>query len=54
MNAMNYAILAVGLFVIGLFWYKICPSDRKREMKIVTIGMWLLGMIVYFLQSTYA
>lgn len=51
---MNYAIVIIGLFLIGLFWNRICPADRKREMKIVSVVMLVLGTAVYILQSAFA
>ncbi len=54
MSAMNYAIVVIGLFLIGLFWNSICPADRKQEMKIVSVVMLVLGTVVYFLQSNFA
>lgn len=54
MNAFNYTLVIVGLILIGLFWNRICPADRKRETRIVGIVMLCLGVIVYYLQSTYA
>lgn len=53
MSAMNYAIVIIGLLAIGLFWNAICPADRKKEMKVVSVVMLVLGTVVYYLQSTY-
>lgn len=54
MSAMDYIVVVVGLCLIGLFWNVICPPDRKKEMKVVSVLMLVLGVVVYYLQSTYA
>jgi RsiW-degrading membrane proteinase PrsW (M82 family) len=54
MNALNYIVLIIGLILISVFWFSICPRDRKRETVFVSIGMTILGIVVYFLQSTFA
>ncbi len=54
MNALNYMLVIVGLALIALFWNRICPADRKRETRIVGVVMLCLGVVVYYLQSTFA
>jgi inner membrane protein involved in colicin E2 resistance len=53
MNALSYSILIVGLVLISFFWYIISPKDRKKETVYVSIGFVCLGILVYFLQSTF-
>lgn len=53
MNALNYIILTAGLILIGLFWNIIAPKERAAETRKVTISMFFLGLIVYFVQSTF-
>lgn len=52
MDALNYIVLAVGMLAIGLFWNIIGPKERAKETRSVTIGIFIFGMVVYFLQST--
>lgn len=54
MDAFNYIILIAGLVGISVFWHFICPKDRRKETTVVSIGMTCLGIIVYFLQNTFA
>ena len=49
---LNWIVLIVGLILIGLFWNKIASPDRKKETQIVTIVFLVLGIVVYFLQTT--
>lgn len=53
MNIFNYIILSAGLILIGLFWNIIAPNERAAETRKVTISMFFLGLVVYFLQSTF-
>lgn len=53
MDTLNYIVLTVGLLVISLFWNIIGPKDRAKETRMVTTGIFVLGMLVYFLQSTF-
>lgn len=53
MDALNYIVLAVGLALIGLFWNLIAPKERRSETRKVTVGIFVFGMLVYFLQSTF-
>lgn len=53
MDTFNYLVLAGGLILISGFWNLIGPKERKSETRFVTLGIFVLGMVVYFLQSTF-
>lgn len=50
---LNWIFLIVGLFLISLFWNVIAPADRKKETRIVCTVFLCLGIVVYFLQTTF-
>lgn len=50
---LNWTILILGLLGISFFWHIISPAERKRETRIVSIIFIVLGIVVYFLQSTF-
>lgn len=50
---LNWIVLVVGLALIGLFWHFISPAERKKETHIVAGVFLVLGVVVYFLQSTF-
>ncbi|WP_158097387.1 MULTISPECIES: hypothetical protein [unclassified Flavonifractor] len=50
---LNWIVLVVGLALIGLFWHFISPEERKKETHIVAGVFLVLGVVVYFLQSTF-
>lgn len=49
---LNWIVLVAGLVLIGLFWHFISPEERKRETHIVAGIFLVLGVVVYFLQTT--
>lgn len=51
MDVLNYVVLVVGLLLIGLFWNFLSPKERKKETRIVTICLFILGVVVYIVQS---
>ena len=50
---LNWIVLIVGLILIGLFWNKIASPERKKATRIVTIVFLVLGIVVFFLQTTF-
>lgn len=53
MSVLNWVILIMGLLLISVLWLKISPAERKKETKIVAGAFIALGIIVYFIQSTF-
>lgn len=51
MDTVNYIILIVGLALIGVFWNIISPKERKSETRIVTVSLFVLGVLAYIIQS---
>lgn len=49
----NWLILIFGLIAIGVFWHFISPADRKKESHSVSVIFLILGIVVYFLESTF-
>lgn len=51
MDTLNYAVLIIGLLGIGIFWNVISIKERKKETLVVTISLFVLGIIFYIAQN---
>ncbi len=52
MDILNYIVLITGLIIVGIFWNVISSKERKKETRIVTSCLFVLSVVVYFLQSS--
>lgn len=49
---LNWIVLIVGLVLLAIFWHVISSEERRKETHIVSCVFLVLGIVVYFLQTT--
>ncbi|MCD7992735.1 MAG: hypothetical protein LUK37_13555 [Clostridia bacterium] len=47
----NWTILIVGLGLVVLLWRRLAVSERKREATVVSVGMSIFALCVYFIHT---
>lgn len=47
----NWAILIAGLALVVLLWRTLAVPERKKEATVVSVGMSIFALCVYFIHT---